>query len=252
MAMDRPMWMDSSAMPNASPTARSVRTSSDTLSDTQLTTLGMTLSPTKMLNSMNARMLTIITIRLLMSMDGSCVAMMGVMIDRMITWPMSSMIRIRMRLSLWSSSSSLWFFRTASTTAVLEPDRIAPRQMHWTMSNPRRDPPSIPPTIIIGSWTRTICMANSPCLRILFRLISRPMQNISMTRPMSDRTSTISMLYSETSQTLVMTIPATMYPIRGGRRILLKMVEQTAARSVKAATLAISVNCISAHPRRGE
>ena len=95
----------------------------------------------------------------------------------------------------------------------------------------------------------TMPMANNPCLRIFFRLISRPMQNISMTRPISDRTSTISMPDSGTVQTVVMTMPATIYPMSGGSLILLKTVEHSAARSVNAATLVITDSSIGIPPK---
>ncbi len=237
MAMDRPMYMDSRAIPNASPTENTVRISSDTLSETQLIILGISLRPTSMLTAMNTMMLTIITMRLLMSTDGSLLAMMGVIIDRMMTWPMSSMMSTRTRVSLWSLSSSFCDLRTARTTAVLDPDMIAPRQMHWTMSNPSSIPARMPPTIIIGSCMITMPIANMPCLRILRRLISNPMQNISITRPMSDRMSTISWLSVVMVHTFATMIPATMYPMSGGSLILLNKMEQAAASSVKTARL---------------
>ena len=190
-----------------------------------------------MLTAMNTMMLTIITMRLLMSTDGSLLAMMGVIIDRMITWPISSMMSTRTRVSLWSLSSSFCDLRTARTTAVLDPDMIAPRQMHWTMSNPSSIPARMPPTIIIGSCMITMPIANMPCLRILRRLISSPMQNISITRPMSDRMSTISWLSVVIVHTFATMIPATMYPMSGGSLILLNMMEQAAASSVKTAKL---------------
>ena len=127
------------------------------------------------------------------------------------------------------------------TTAVLEPEMMAPRQMHWTMSNPMNVPAMTPPRTISGSWMTATSMANIPCFLIFFRLISRPMQNISMTRPMSDRISMTISASAVTTQTFAMMIPATMYPIRGGSLILLKMIEQAAASNVKTAKLVRSV-----------
>ena len=236
-------------MPNARPTEKTVRISSETLSETQLMALGISFRPTTMLATMNTMILTIITMRLLTSTDGSLLAMMGVIMDRMMTWPMSSMIRTSTRDSLWSASSSFWDLRTAMTTAVLEPEMMAPRQMHWTMSYPRSIPATMPPSIISGSWMMTTPMANRPCLRIFRRLISRPMQNISMTRPMSDRMLTICSLSFVIVQTFAMMIPATMYPMSGGSRILLKMMEQAAASSVNTARL-VSNASSSKHPPR--
>ena len=91
-------------MPNARPTEKTVRISSETLSETQLIILGMSLSPTRRLATMNTMMLAIITMRLLMSIDGSLLAMMGVIMDRMMTWPMSSMIVMRTSISMCSLS----------------------------------------------------------------------------------------------------------------------------------------------------
>ena len=53
---------------------------------------------------MNTMMLAIITMRLLISIDGSLLAMMGVIMDRMMTWPMSSMIVMRTSISMCSLS----------------------------------------------------------------------------------------------------------------------------------------------------
>ena len=91
-------------MPNARPTENTVRISSETLSETQLIILGMSLSPTRRLATMNTMMLAIITMRLLISIDGSLLAMMGVIMDRMMTWPMSSMIVMRTSISMCSLS----------------------------------------------------------------------------------------------------------------------------------------------------
>ena len=91
-------------MPNARPTEKTVRISSETLSETQLIILGMSLSPTRRLATMNTMMLAIITMRLLISIDGSLLAMMGVIMDRMMTWPMSSMIVMRTSISMCSLS----------------------------------------------------------------------------------------------------------------------------------------------------
>ena len=74
------------------------------MSETQLIILGMSLSPTRRLATMNTMMLAIITMRLLMSIDGSLLAMMGVIMDRMMTWPMSSMIVMRTSISMCSLS----------------------------------------------------------------------------------------------------------------------------------------------------
>ena len=87
-----------------SPTEKTVRISSETLSETQLIILGMSLSPTRRLATMNTMMLAIITMRLLISIDGSLLAMMGVIMDRMMTWPMSSMIVMRTSISMCSLS----------------------------------------------------------------------------------------------------------------------------------------------------
>ena len=85
-------------------TEKTVRISSETLSETQLIILGMSLSPTRRLATMNTMMLAIITMRLLISIDGSLLAMMGVIMDRMMTWPMSSMIVMRTSISMCSLS----------------------------------------------------------------------------------------------------------------------------------------------------
>jgi len=94
--------MDSSAMPNARPTENTVRISSETLSETQLIIFGMSLSPTTRLTIMKIRMLTIITMSSLTFMF--CPAMMGVIMDRMMTWPMSSMMVMRTSISMCSLS----------------------------------------------------------------------------------------------------------------------------------------------------
>lgn len=49
-----------------------------------------------------------------------------------------------------------------------------------------------PPRTISGSCMTATSMANEPCFLIFLRLISRPMQNISMTNPMFLRSSIIS------------------------------------------------------------
>ena len=67
MAMDSPAYMESSAMPNASPTEVMVRISSETLSDIQLMMRGTILRPTTMLMIMNPMILTIRTMIELMS-----------------------------------------------------------------------------------------------------------------------------------------------------------------------------------------
>ena len=133
------------------------------------------------------------------------------------------------------------------TTAVLEPDMIAPRQMHWTLLNPIRDPPITPPRTIRGSCITATSIANSPCFLIFLRLISNPMQNISMTNPMSDSMLTTCSLSSVTVQTFAMMIPATMYPMSGGSLMRLNTMEQTAASSVKSARL-VSSTISSMHP----
>ena len=112
-------------------------------------------------------------------------AIRGVMIDRMMTWPISSMIVIRTSISMCSLSRRFWDFRTAMTTAVDEPDMMAPSTMDWVMSNPRNVPAMNPPKTMSGSWITATSMAKEPCLRIFLMLISRPMQNISMTNPIS-------------------------------------------------------------------
>ena len=250
MAMDRPMYMDSRAIPNASPTENTVRISSDTLSETQFIILGMSLSPISRLTIMNIRMLAIITMRLLTSMAGLLLAMMGVIIDRMMTCPMSSMMVMRTSISMCSLSRRFWDLSTAMTTAVLDPDMIAPRHMLWTMSNPRNMPANAPPSTIKGSCITATSIAKSPCLRIFLRLISSPMQNINRTRPMSDSMPTMSSLSWVTVQMFAMMIPATMYPMSGGSLILLKTMEQAAASSMKSARFVRST-ISSTHPPKG-
>ena len=152
--------------------------------------LGTSLRPTRRLMIMNTKMLMNMTMISLMFMVDPAIS--GVIMDRMMTWPMSSMMVMRTSISMCSLSRRFWDFRTAMTTAVLEPEMIAPRQIHWTMLNPRRVPAMAPPSTISGSCMTATLIAKIPCLRIFFRLISNPMQNISMTNPMSDRISTTS------------------------------------------------------------
>ncbi len=61
---------------------------------------------------------------------------------------------------------------------------------------------------IIGIWTIPTIMANVPCLRSFFRLISTPMQNIIMINPMSARMLMMNSDSSVTSHTVVRIIPA--------------------------------------------
>lgn len=61
-------------------------------------------------------------------------AISGVMMDRMMTWPMSSMMVIRTSMSMCSRSRWPCECRTAMMTAVDEPEMMAPRTMDWVMS----------------------------------------------------------------------------------------------------------------------
>ena len=54
--------------------------------------------------------------------------------DRMMTWPISSMMVIRTSISMCSLSRRFCDFSTAMTTAVDEPEMIAPRTMDCVMS----------------------------------------------------------------------------------------------------------------------
>ena len=132
MAMERPALLASSAIPNASPTENTITISGETLSETQLIILGMIFSPMNRLAIMNTAMETIRTTRLVTSMVDP--ARTGVSIDSMTTCPMSSMMVISTSMSICSLVSLFWDFRTAMTTAVLEPEMMAPSAMDWTGS----------------------------------------------------------------------------------------------------------------------
>ena len=207
IAIESPTNVDKRAIPNAIPMENTTRTSEDTLSETQFMMRGTMRSPMTMLAIMNTRMLMIITMSPLVFSDVP--ASMGVRMDSMMTWPMSSMMVIRTSISMCSLSSFPWDLRTAMTTAVLEPEMIAPSVMHWSVLKPNRVPARNPPNTISGSCMAATSMAKRPCFLIFFRLISNPMQNISMTNPMSDNISTTLCPSSFNVQKLATIIPAT-------------------------------------------
>ena len=66
---------------------------------------------------------------------------MGVMAERMMTWATSSTTVTRTTVSTSSLVSLIWSFRTTVTTAVDDPDIIAPNTMDWSESRPSREPP---------------------------------------------------------------------------------------------------------------
>ena len=83
------------------------------------------------------------------------------------------------------------------TTAVEEPEMMAPRTMDCSMLRPRIIPAMTPAVSITGTIIMTTIMAKGPILRSFFRLSSIPMQNIIRTRPRSARNSTISLVSLE-------------------------------------------------------
>ena len=151
------------------------------------------------------------------------------------------MMMTRMSVSILSFSKRFCINSTPRTTAVLEPAMTPPRQILWMESNPSSVPTTVPPRTMNGTSTIATFMANIPCLRIFFRLISIPMTNISRINPMSDSMLTTVSESSLISMVLAMMIPAIRYPIRGGSLILLKTMEQTAASSKNIARLVSSV-----------
>ena len=125
-------------------------------------TLGTMMSPAVKQAIMNTAiwMMSMTRASLLISLPWS----MGVSMDSIMTCPISSMMVTRISVSMCSLSRLPWDFRTAVTTAVLEPDMIHPRQMLCSMSNPRMSPEIRPPATISGNCTIATIRANFPWL----------------------------------------------------------------------------------------
>lgn len=138
IAMDRPTYTDSSAMVKVNPRMETITTSWDTLSASQFMAGGIRRSPTKMLRPMNTMMLRIMMIRPLASI--SLPAIIGERMDSSTTWAMSSTMSTRISISLWSRSRMFVDLWTARTTAVLEPDMMAPNARDSTIPKPMRVP----------------------------------------------------------------------------------------------------------------
>ena len=77
------------------------------------------------------------------------------------------------------------------TTAVEEPEMMAPKMIACRALRPSMEPPTNPPVSMMGTWIMTTIMAKGPILPSFFRLSSMPMQNIIRTRPRSARKLTI-------------------------------------------------------------
>ncbi|GEM_PF-2668825 len=131
MATDRPILDAASASVNRAPMQSRDICSSLALLWNQSMILGTSFRPMVKQTIMKMAIWMISRIRSLV--PSSAPLSMGVSMDSMMTCPMSSMIITRTRISTWALSSMSFSFRTAITTAVLDPEMIAPRAMLWTM-----------------------------------------------------------------------------------------------------------------------
>jgi len=99
-----------------------------------------------------------------------------------------------------------------------------------------------PPSTIRGIWTSATMMANLPCVFRLARLISIPIENISMINPRFENSSTTSWASSLSSAKLAMTIPAARNPTRAGIFALRMTMERNAANMIRVAIIEMSTD----------
>ncbi len=173
MAMDSPMKLESRAMAKHIPMATMMSTSEGNFREIASKTRGTKAEPMMMLSPKNTTMPT--TIRTVEPRAGVSPTSRGAAKVNMNTWPMSSRTVKIITVSATSGSRSLRSLRTATTTAVLVPEIMAPRKMDATWSSPMARPDRYPMMTI-----RTICMViaakmKGPVLRRRLKFSSIPM-----------------------------------------------------------------------------